>query len=136
MPAPLGPPPIRTSLNTPELPAVWAEFFRTLQQQLAVIVAGALRPTYTAQTTTYTAVANDLVACTSGTFTVTLPLASANLNQVIWVVNHGSGTITVGRTGADTVGLATSQTLNTGGAGRQGDAMVFISDGLSNWAIV
>jgi hypothetical protein len=105
-------------------------------------VAGAagpagVSPTYTAKTAAYTAVANDLVSCTSGTFTVTLPAAASNLNKQIWVVNNGTGTITIGRTGADTVGLATSQTLNPGAtATTQGDAMVFTADGISNWNIV
>ncbi len=85
--------------------------------------------------TTYTAVANDFVSC-SGTFTVTLPAAAANANAAIWVCNNGTGTITVGRTGSDTVGLATSQSLFPAAtASNQGDEMTFISDGISNWAI-
>lgn len=90
---------------------------------------------YTAKSALYTAVAYDLVAITSGTFTVTLPAASANSSKPIAVVNNGTGTITIGRTGADTIGLATSQTLNPATASAQGDSMTFISDGVSNWNI-
>lgn len=91
--------------------------------------------TYIARTTTYPAVAGDLVGC-SGTFTVTLPDASDNPDAVIAVVNNGSGTITIARTGADTIGLATSQTLNPSGGAAQGDSMTFHSDGISNWIIL
>lgn len=92
-------------------------------------------PKYTAQTTTYAAVACDLVVATSGTFTVTLPAAASNANKVIWVTNDGTGVITIGRSGSDTVGLATSQTLGVATASTQGDSMTFISDGVSNWTI-
>lgn len=90
---------------------------------------------YTAKTANYTAVANDLVAATSGTFTVTLPAAAANANKCVAVVNNGTGTITVGPTGADTVTLATSFTLNPATATTQGDSGTFWSDGTSNWNI-
>ncbi len=98
--------------------------------------AGGVAPVYTAKTSGYTAVANDFVACTSGTFIVTLPAAASNPNKMIWVVNNSTGTITIARAGSDTVGLATSQTLNPASAGRQGDAMVLVSDGVSNGNIV
>ncbi len=98
--------------------------------------ASGMTPSYTSKTSGYTAVANDFVSCVSGSFTVTLPSASANPNAAIGVVNNGTGTITVGRTGSNTVGLATSQTLNPGAtATAQGDEMTFISDGISNWNI-
>lgn len=87
------------------------------------------------KTGAYSAIAADLVLC-SGTFTVTLPAASANSKLPIWVVNNGSGTITVGHTGSDTVGLVATQTLNPGTGGAQGDSMCFMSDGISNYNIV
>lgn len=95
-----------------------------------------ISPNYVAKTGTYTAVSNDVVSATSGSFTVTLPAAASNPNQIIWVVNNGTGTITVGRTGSDTIGLATSQTLNPATASAQGDSMTFVSDGVSNWNIM
>lgn len=112
--------------------AIWTQDY----VQIDISGSDNLSPTYTAKTANYTAVANDFVAATSGTFTVTLPLASANANKTIWVVNNGTGTTTVGRTGSDTIGLATSQTLNPGATSSfQGDSMTFISDGVSNWNI-
>lgn len=94
-------------------------------------------PHYKAKTADYTALAYDLVSATSGTFTITLPAASANANATIWTVNNGTGVITVGKTGSDTVGLASSQTLNAGASSSvQGDSLTFISDGVSNWIIV
>ncbi len=93
--------------------------------------------TYIAKTANYTAVAGDLVAATTGTFTVTLPVASSNVNSTIAVVNNGTGTITVGRSASDTIGLATTQTLNPGASSAyQGDSMTFHSDGTSNWIIL
>lgn len=100
------------------------------------VMSGTMAPAYTAKSGTYTAVANDFVSCVSGTFTVTLPLASSNANVVIWVVNNGTGTITIGHSGSDTVGGASTQTLNPSTiAPAQGDEMTFVSDGISNWNI-
>lgn len=88
------------------------------------------------KTGTYTAlVTDDLIVCPSGTFTITLPAASGATHPIC-IVNNGTGTITIGRTGSDTVGLATSQTLNPGSASRQGDSMTFAPDGTSNWNIL
>ncbi len=94
--------------------------------------AAGLAPSYTAQTGTYAAAANDFVDCTSGSFTVTLPLSSSNANKAIWIVNSGAGTITIGRTSSDTIGNQsgqTSQTLNPG------DEMTMLSSGTGVWRI-
>lgn len=105
---------------------------------LAPSVTPNTQPRYTAQTgASYTAVAYDLVAVTStGTFPVTLPAAASNTNKTIWVVNNGTGSVSVLRSASDTIGLVTSQTLNPGTSGAQGDSMIFISDGVSNWNIL
>lgn len=72
---------------------------------------------YSAQTTTYAATANDrVIDCTSGTFQVTIPAASSNTGRLLTVRNSGSGAITLGRTGADTIGGATSQVLSGKGS--------------------
>lgn len=84
-------------------------------------------PISSAKTTTYTAVANDFILAT-GTFTVTLPAASSNANVVIDVKNGSTGTVTIGRTGSDTIDGATSQSLVT-----QYQSMTFFSDGTSWW---
>lgn len=90
-------------------------------------------PAYTAKTTTYAAVACDHVSATSGSFTVTLPAASSNAGKMIWIANNGTGTLTVGHSGSDTVALASTFTLNAATASTQGDSGVFVSDGISNW---
>ncbi len=93
--------------------------------------------TYTAKTGVYTAVAGDLVAVTTGSFTVTLPVAASNANATIAIVNNGTGTTTVGHSASDTIGLASTQTLNPGSTSSlQGDSMTFHSDGISNWIIL
>ncbi len=91
--------------------------------------------TVTSKTSTYSAAAQDYVVVPSGSFTVTLPAASANANKQIIVTNNGTGTVTIGHSGSDTIGLASTQTLNPGPGGVQGDSMTFTSDGVSNWNI-
>jgi hypothetical protein len=86
---------------------------------------------YTAKTGTYSAVANDLVDCTSGTFTVTLPTAASISGQRIMVKNSGTGVITINTTSAQTIdGLASGKIL----LATQTDSLVVISDG-SNWKV-
>lgn len=126
--------------GTPTAPTAALATNTTQLATTAFVIAnaggGSVSPVYKAKVSGYTAVANDLVVATSGTFTVTLPAASSNLNKMIWVVNNSTGTITIAAAGADTVGLAATQTLNPASTGRQGDAMVLISDGVSNWTLV
>lgn len=62
-----------------------------------------------------------------GTFTVNLPENAAS-GSVIVVKNVGSGTITVSRSGADTIDGATSMTLTT-----QYEAYNYVSDGANWW---
>ena len=59
---------------------------------------------YTAQTTTYNALASDYVIhCTSGTFTVNLPTAVGVQGKVYIVKNSGSGLITIDPDGTQTI---------------------------------
>lgn len=81
----------------------------------------------TAKSATYSAVAGDFVLAT-GTFTVTLPAAASNTNAEINVKNVSTGVITIGRTGADTIDGATSQSLAT-----QYQSMTLVSDGTNWW---
>ena len=93
--------------------------------------------TSTPQTANYSAVAGDLVNATANSFNVTIPVAASNVSATIGIVNSGTGIITLVRSGSDTIGLATSQTLkNSGTSAVQGDAMILNSDGVSNWTIV
>jgi hypothetical protein len=69
---------------------------------------------YTVQTKAadYTvAIGDDLVRC-SGTFTLTLPAASGT-GKTIGIVLDGAGTVTIARTGTDTIGGQTSASLAT-----------------------
>lgn len=85
---------------------------------------------YTAKTALYTPTNDDrVIDCTSGTYTVTLPTAVSQTGRTFVIRNSGTGTITIGRTGAETVAGATSQTL----AGK--GFLEVVSDG-SNWLVV
>jgi len=82
---------------------------------------------YTAQTTTYTAGADDYVIhCTSGTFTVSLPTAVGITGKVYIIKNSGSGLITIDPNGSQTIDGATTYVM--GGA----ESVQVISTG-SNW---
>jgi len=93
--------------------------------------AGSSGMTYTAQTTGYTAVINDFVNCTSGTFTVTLPTAVSQAGKSIAVKNSGTGVITIATTSSQTMdgGASASITIAT-----QYNVLVFTSDG-ANWLV-
>ena len=85
---------------------------------------------YVAKTALYTATNDDrVIDCTSGTYTVTLPTAASQTGRTFIIRNSGTGTITIGRTGAETIAGATSQTL--AGYGQ----LEVISNG-TNWLVV
>ncbi len=68
-----------------------------------------------------------VVANSASPFTLTLPTASAHEGQKYTITNKGAGTLTVARTGSDTIGGATSLTL------AQYHAYTFQSDGVGVW---
>lgn len=68
-----------------------------------------------------------VVANSGSTFTITLPSATANQGRRYTIVNKGAGTVTVARTGSDTIGGVTSLTL------AQYHAYTFESDGNGMW---
>lgn len=79
--------------------------------------------TTNAQTSTYQVLAADFAACktitvASGTFTITLVASGSQPadGQCIDVVNYGSGTVTVARSGQNINGAAANQTLAAGSA--------------------
>lgn len=127
--------PVTLTTGTEVTAAMWNDIVNLLLALRAGNAVGAVYYTLVVRTTTYTAAQGDVVICTSGTFTVTLPPASG-ATKMIRVVNNGSGIITVGHSGTDTVGLAATQLLIPGPAGAQGDSMTFVSDGVSNWSIL
>ena len=83
--------------------------------------------TVTAQATTYSAVANDVVLCT-GTFTVTLPDAAAN--TMVIIKNVSTGLITVDGLAADTIDGEATITL------AQWDSATLIGIDTASWAII
>jgi hypothetical protein len=102
---------------------------------------------YTAVSMPYTAVTTATTLdgthytldCTSGTFTVTLPAASTTLGQagftgrIYNIKNSGTGIITIGRTGTNTIDGATSITMN--GTTKQYQTITVQSTG-TGWIIL
>jgi len=86
------------------------------------------------KTTTYTALAGDVVLAntTGGGFTITLPLSSSNRNQAIRVKKTSSdgNTVTVGVTGGDLIDGASTKTFTS-----QYTSIDVIADGSGNWWI-
>lgn len=97
--------------------------------------AGAVTPIkqsagYVAKTALYTPSNDDrVIDCTSGTYAVTLPTAVSQAGRTFFIRNSGTGTITIGRTGAETIAGAASQSL----AGK--GFLEVVSDG-TNWLIL
>jgi hypothetical protein len=89
-------------------------------------------PVMQSKTANYTILGtDDVVICTSGTFTVTLPTAVGRSGKQFKVKNTGSGVITMASTSAQTIdGAAAGSTQLF-----QFDALTFESDG-ANWVIV
>ena len=94
------------------------------------------------QTATYQVLAADFSACkvisaASGTFTATLVASGSqpSSGQCIWVLNYGSGVVTVARSGQNINGGTTSLTLPTGSATSPSAAFV-VSDGTNYFAQV
>lgn len=94
-------------------------------------VGGKLALNYTAQTTTYSAVAGDYVDATSGTFTVTLPTAASISGQPIYIKNSGTGVLTIATTSSQTIDGLASAVLKMG---TKYDEILVVSDG-TNWKI-
>src|SRR6266403_1038412 len=88
----------------------------------------------TAKTTTYTAIAGDVVLANTigGGFTITLPLSSSNKDQAIRVKKTSSdgNTVTVGVTGGDLIDGASTKTFTS-----QYTSIDVIADGSGNWWI-
>jgi hypothetical protein len=83
---------------------------------------------YTAQTTTYSiATTDEIINCTSGTFTVTLPTAVGVTGQSYTIKNSGAGVITIATTSSQTIDGVTTATLSV-----QYESRTVVSDG-ANW---
>lgn len=68
-----------------------------------------------------------VVANSGSTFTITLPAAIDNEGRRYTIVNKGAGTVTIARTGTDTIGATTSVALE------QWQTSIFESDGQGVW---
>ena len=87
---------------------------------------------YQSKTANYTLTdIDDVIDCTSGTFTLTLPSAALNNGKTFYLKNTGSGTITLNTTSSQTIDGNASGTLTL----TTGDSMTVISNN-SNWVIV
>jgi hypothetical protein len=95
-----------------------------------VIQAGLISTVLTVVTKTsnYAAVSTDDVILVTATATITL-LTAFGRTRVIVVKNDGSGTVTVGTTGGQTIDGVSTQTLFPG------DSLTFVSD-QTNWFII
>jgi hypothetical protein len=103
-----------------------------VQAAIAAIVVSSWSTT--AKSANYNAVANDMVLgnTSGGGFTVTLPLAAANLNKSIRVKKTSAdvNTLTIARSGGDLIDGATTQVITF-----QYTDIEMISDGGTNWWI-
>lgn len=87
---------------------------------------------YVEKTANYTLVdIDDVVNCTTGTFTLTLPSAATNNGKQYTLKNTGAGTITLNTTSGQTIDGNASGVLTLAA----GDSMVVVSNNL-NWIIV
>lgn len=102
--------------------------FATVSQAGVVIARGG----YTAQTSTYAILTTDeLIDCTSGTFTVTLPTAVSVSGKKYIIKNSGTGVITIATTSSQTIdgGASSSIALSV-----QYSSITVVSDG-ANWKV-
>lgn len=87
--------------------------------------------TYVAVTATYAILTtDDIVDCTSGTFTATLPTAASIAGRPYTIKNSGTGVITVATTSSQTIDGATTAVLST-----QYLSITVVSDG-TNWKVI
>jgi len=99
-------------------------------QDLATSLQALMNPDETVTFITSNTLLSDeqiVVANSGAPFTITLPTAMDHEGQRYTIVNKGAGTLTVARTGSDTIGGATSLTL------AQYHGYSFISDGQGVW---
>jgi hypothetical protein len=74
---------------------------------------------------------DDVIDCTSNSFTLTLPSASLNNGKQFTMVNTGTGTITLNTTSGQTIGGAASGTLTLATS----DSITVVSNNV-NWLVI
>jgi hypothetical protein len=98
---------------------------------VTIATNGTINRAYTEKNSAYTATTNDnIINCTGGTFTVTLPTATGKTGTDFIIKNTGTGIITINTTSSQTIDGSTTQTLNT-----QYSSYNIVSTGL-NWIII
>lgn len=86
---------------------------------------------YAAKTSAYTATAtDDIIDCTSGTFTVTLPTAVGIAGKELNIKNSGTGVITIDGNAAETIDGDATKTITT-----RYQVLTLVSNG-SNWVVI
>lgn len=97
--------------------------------EVSTSVSGSASFSYQAKTANYTAIIGEIVNCTSGTFTVTLPTAVSVAGQCVVVKNSGTGTISIATTSSQTIdGLSSDTIINL-------ESKTYMSNG-ANWIII
>lgn len=86
-----------------------------------ITTTGTAANTIRTVSTTYQAIVNDRIVCTTGGFTITLPLSTTLVdNDTIQIIDatgvFGSSNVTVARNGAKIQNLAEDLTLNVNNA--------------------
>lgn len=95
-----------------------------------VYTAGGIKRYRQAKTAAYTLLAtDDVIDCTSGTFTLTLTAAAGVEGRVFTIVNTGAGVITLDGDGSETINGSATRTLN------QWDSVDIMSTG-SGWIVI
>lgn len=128
--APLASP---TLTGTPTAPTASNGTNTTQIATTAFVKSAVTAPTfsYVAKTTTYAILtSDDIVDCTSGTFTVTLPTAVTVTGKTYNIKNSGTGVITIATTSAQTIDGGATATLKV-----QYVSVTVVSDG-SNWKVI
>lgn len=86
----------------------------------------------TSKTSVYSAIVNDFVNCTSGSFAVTLPTAVGNAGKLVGIGMAGATLVTVSTTSSQTIGGIPSGVISLGTVK---DSLIVVSDG-TNWQII
>lgn len=96
-----------------------------------IVIGGSRPPVLRAVNATYEALrSDDVIICTSGTFTVSLFSASGNTSKILNIKNTGAGVITIAADGSEAIDGAASITIP-----QQYASVTLLSDGV-NWHII
>jgi hypothetical protein len=92
------------------------------------------------QTTTYQATATDFATCkvittASASFTITLLATAPAAGQCLWVIDYGTGQVTIAPNGNNINGSASNQTLNAGVSAAIMTAAFIVSNGTNYFEV-